>query len=255
MFQIGAFARLAGISAKQLRAYDELALFRPVWVDPSSSYRYYSPAQLPELRRILALRQLGMPLDEIGALVRGGSLREALERRRSELERERRLVEERLAALDISVGDERGADIVVRPVAVEPVAVMRVEAAVSDAFSELESYVRDLGRRAHRPPGAIPGRREIFVPVTGPVPDTDRIAYRRLPACRVASVIHRGPYGGVAAARVSLLRWMEAAGLTPSDEMRTLYLQFGAEPELRLPPGWVVTTDEDLVTELQQPIR
>ncbi len=69
MFPIGQFARLAGISAKQLRAYDALGLFRPVWVDPSSAYRYYSPAQLPELRRILALRQLGMPLDEIGALV------------------------------------------------------------------------------------------------------------------------------------------------------------------------------------------
>jgi DNA-binding transcriptional MerR regulator len=255
MFQIGAFARLAGISAKQLRAYDELRLFRPVWVDPSSSYRYYSPAQLPELRRILALRQLGMPLDEISELVRGGSLRDALDRRRAELEQERRLVEERLAALDISVADERGADIVVRPVAAEPVAVMRVEAAVSDAFSELESYVRDLGRRAHRPPGAIPSAREIFVPVTGPIPETDRISSRRLPASRVASVIHRGPYGGVAAARASLLRWMEAAGFAPSGEMRTLYLQFGAEPELRLPPGWVVERDDQLVTELQQPIR
>ena len=42
MFQIGAFARLAGVSAKQLRAYDEIGLFRPVWVDPSSAYRHYS---------------------------------------------------------------------------------------------------------------------------------------------------------------------------------------------------------------------
>src|SRR5688572_405412 len=121
MFPIGAFGRLAGISAKQLRAYDEIGLFRPVWVDPSSAYRYYSPAQLPELRRILALRQLGMPLDEIGALVRGGDLAAALDRRRAGLERERRLVEERLAALDITVGE---ADIVLRPVKVEPVAIM-----------------------------------------------------------------------------------------------------------------------------------
>jgi hypothetical protein len=36
--------------------------------------------------------------------------------------------------------------------------------------------------------------------------------------------------------------------------MRTLYLQFGAEPELRLPPGWVVGRDEELVTELQLPV-
>jgi DNA-binding transcriptional MerR regulator/effector-binding domain-containing protein len=255
MFQIGQFARLAGISAKQLRAYDELGLFRPVWVDPSSAYRYYSPAQLPELRRIVALRQLGMPLDEIGVLAAGGDLRDALARRRAELETERRRTEERLAALEISVDDEVGADIVVRPIAVEPVAVMSVAAAVADAFYELEAYVRDLGRRAHRPPGAIPSQREIFVPVTGPVPDTERIAYRRLPACRVASVIHRGSYGGVAAARRTLLRWAEASGLDAAGPMRTLYLQFGAEPELRVPPGWVVQRDEQLLTELQLPVE
>ena len=252
MFSIGSFARLGGISAKQLRAYDALALFRPAWVDPTTGYRFYSPAQLPELRRILALRQLGMPLDEIGALVRGGELREALDRRRAHLERERRLIEERLVALAISVAAEGEPDVVLRPVTVEPVAVMSLR---HGGFLELESHVGDTGRRAHRPPGAIPAQREIFVPVTGPIPETDRIAYRRLPACRVASVIHRGPYAGVADARAGLLRWTEAAGLTASGPMRTLYLQFGAEPELRLPPGWVVERDEQFVTELQLPVE
>jgi DNA-binding transcriptional MerR regulator len=255
VFQIGQFSRLGGISAKQLRAYDELALFRPVWVDPSSGYRYYSPAQLPELRRILALRQLGMPLDEIGALVRGGDLRSALDRRRADLERERRLVQERLSALDISVADDAGPDVVLRPVAVEPVAVLSLEGSVGTPFVELETHVREAGRRAHRPPGAIPSQREIFVPVTGPIPETERITYRRLPACRVASVIHRGPYAGVAAARAGLLLWVEAAGLATAGPMRTLYLQFGAEPELRLPPGWVVERDEQFATELQQPVE
>ena len=255
VFPIGQFSRLGGISAKQLRAYDEIALFRPVWVDPSSGYRYYSPAQLPELRRILALRQLGMPLDEIGEVARGGDLRAALDRRRAHLERERRQVQDRLTALDISVADDAGPDIVLRAIGVEAVAAMSLDGAVGNPFVELEAYVRDTGRRAHRPPGAIPSRREIFVPVTGPIPETDRILYRRLPACRVASVIHRGPYGGVAAARASLLRWVEAAGLAIAAPMRTLYLQFGAEPELRLPPGWAVDHDEHFVTELQQPVE
>ncbi len=252
MFPIGQFARLAGVSAKQLRAYDALGLFRPAWVDPWSAYRYYSPAQLPELRRILALRQLDMGLEEIGELIRGGDLGAALDRRRVELERDRRLAEERLAALDITVGDT---DVVLRPVSDEPVAIMGVGADASVAFDELEAYVRDLGRRAHRPPGAIPSLREIFVPVSGPVPETDRIAYRRLPAARVASVIHRGPYGGIAEARAALLRWVQASGLEPAGPMRTLYLQFGADPALRLPPDWVVERSEDLVTELVLPVE
>ena len=251
MFQIGQFARLAGISAKQLRAYDTLGLFRPVWVDPSSLYRYYSPAQLPELRRILALRQLGMPIEEILRVIGGGDLREALDRRRAELERERRQAEKRLAALAISVGDT---DVVLRPVTVEPVAVMSLDTDAASAFDQLEAHVRDAGRRAHRPPGAIPSQQEIFVPVTGPILETEGISYRRLLAVRVASVIHRGSYGGVAGARSALLRWVEASGLEPAGPMRTLYLQFGADASLRLPPGWVVERSEDLVTELQQPV-
>ncbi len=254
MLTIKPFARLAGISAKQLRAYDGIGLFRPAWVDPHSGYRRYSPAQLPELRRILALRQLGMSLDEIGSLASGGDLRTALERRRTELERERARTEERLAALEITIAADAPLDIVVRPIAEEPVAVMAVNGRVDEAFHILEAHVRDAGRRAARPPGAIRDQGEIFVPVTGPFPETDEIAYRRLPAARVASVIHRGGYGGVSTAREALLAWVAAAGVSPSGPMRTIYLAFGADPELRVPPGYVVDRDEDFVTELQLPV-
>ncbi len=139
--------------------------------------------------------------------------------------------------------------------AVEPVAVMRLGDDVQTAFDELETYVRDLGRRAHRPPGAIPSQREIFVPVTGPIPPDGGHRVSAAPAARVASVIHRGPYGGVGAARRTLMRWMAAAGLQPAGPMRTIYLQFGADADLRLPPGWVVERDADFVTELQQPVE
>lgn len=254
MLRIGAFARLGGISAKQLRAYDAIGLFRPAWVDPWSSYRLYSPAQLPELRRILALRGLGMPLDEIRALTDGGDLRQALIRRREALERDRRRAEERLAALEISVAGEGDADVVVRPIGADAVAVMTLDDDPGTAFHRLETYVAEQGRRAHRPPGAIPSAREIFVPVVGPIPSTDRIEYRRLPAGRVASVIHRGSYDGVAGARSTLERWVAASGLAPDGPMRTLYLQFGAEPDLRLPAGYVVARSADFVTELQLPI-
>jgi DNA-binding transcriptional MerR regulator len=254
MFQIGAFARLAGVSAKQLRAYDEIGLFRPVWVDPSSAYRYYSPAQLPELRRVLALRQLGMPLEEIRHLAAGGDLARALERRRAELELERRRVEERLAALEISVADDAAIDVVVRPVMAELVAIMLASGSVGEDFYALESYVRDLGRRAHRPPGALPETREIFVPLTAQIVDSGRITTRRLPAAQVASVIHRGDYGGIAPARRRLEGWVDAAGLRRAGPIRTVYLQFGAESDLRLPPGWVVERDAEFVTELQVPV-
>ncbi len=278
MFRIGAFARLAGVSAKLLRAWDELGLFRPVWVDRSNGYRYYSPAQLPELRRILALRDVGVPLAALTEMVGGGAdLGAVLARRRAELEREREEIERRLRALDISMavagsaggrvgGGDREArvwDVVVRPVAAEAVATYAADLREGDlgsAFYELEAYVRDLRRRAPRPPGTIEPldpvdpRVEIFVPVTGPVPPVGRIDYRRLPACRAASVIHRGPYEGLAQARAALASWVRVAGLEEAGPLREIYLQFGAEPELRVPASYVVDRAADFVTELQLPV-
>lgn len=266
MFTIGPFARLAGVSAKMLRSYDALGLFRPVWVDPATDYRYYSPAQLPELRRIVGLRDMGIGLAEIGSLVSGGAdLRAALDRRRNELERERREIDRRLAALDIRI--DLGAagsaqpDVVVRPVAADAVATLaladRDDADVGVAFYELESAIRDLGRRAHRPPGAFvepDGSVEIFVPVTGTLAPTERFGFRRLAACRAATVIVRGPYELVREAQAALEGWVEAAGLRPDGSIRIIYLQFGAEPELRLPRGYIVEDDADLVTEVQLPV-
>jgi DNA-binding transcriptional MerR regulator len=261
VFSIGRFARLAGISVKALRAYDAFGLFRPVWVDPSSSYRYYSPAQLPELRRILALRDMGLGLAEIRALAAGGDLGAALERRRRELVDERREIDRRLRSLDITVGRGTESDVVVRPLPPEAVATLSVEPDEDDgaAFYELEAHVRDLGRRAHGPPGALvsdgtDGAAEIFVPVTGPIEPRGRIAYRRLPAVRAATIIQRGPYDRLPAARRALEGWVERTGQRVTAPLRILYLQFGAEPELGVPPGYVVDRAADYLTELQLPI-
>lgn len=264
MFTVGGFARVAGVSAKVLRAWDGAGLFAPAWVDRSSGYRYYTPAQLPALRRILALRDVGMGLADIQALViGGGDLRLALDRRRSELMQARRDVERQLAALDIRVVggalDAPDLDVVLRHVPSDAVATFELglepRRDVGAAFYELEAHVRDLGVRAHRPPGVIAGEKAtLFVPVRRAVVPTDRIGYRRLPLCRAATLLHRGSYASLARARRDLADWVARAGLSPAGAMRILYLQFGAEPELRLPRGWVVERAADLVTELQLPV-
>jgi DNA-binding transcriptional MerR regulator len=263
MFTIGPFSRLAGVSAKVLRSYDAAGLFQPVWSDPATAYRYYSPAQLPEIRRILALRDMGIGLAEIGRLVGGGvDLREALVRRRAELERERREIERRLATLDIRVEADvdDGLDVVLRSIPAEQVAVLPMDPEDHDfgaAFRELETIVRDQHRRANRPPGMIIGADEattIFVSVTRPIQPAGRIRPDRLAACRAATLIQRGPYDGVADAQRALDRWIAAAGLVPAGPLRIVYLQFGVEPELRIPRGYHVDRAADLVTELQLPV-
>jgi DNA-binding transcriptional MerR regulator len=268
VFTIGPFARLSGISAKALRAYDAMHLFRPAWVDPESGYRRYSPAQLPEIRRIAALRAMGMGLEEIRGALEAGDLRGALARREAALERERVELERLLTQLQIRVeaGDieHDGLDVVVRSVPRELVAMLDMtDVAGGDpetGFDELEAVVRDLGLRAHRPPGMLledwarPSGGSLFVPVRRPFPSTGRIRGVALPAIRAATILHRGGYGGLHARHGALVAWVDQAGLARSGPLRILYLQFGAAPGLRLPAAWLVDDASDYLTELQVPI-
>jgi DNA-binding transcriptional MerR regulator len=69
LVSIGDFARLSALSPRALRLYDEMGLLRPERVDPHSGYRWYGAAQAARARRIVALRQLGVPLAEVAAIV------------------------------------------------------------------------------------------------------------------------------------------------------------------------------------------
>jgi DNA-binding transcriptional MerR regulator len=69
VYGIGTVARLAQVSVRTLRHYDEIGLLRPAAVNSRTGYRYYNAEQLHRLHRILVLRDLGLPLAEIGALI------------------------------------------------------------------------------------------------------------------------------------------------------------------------------------------
>jgi len=65
-YHIGEFAELCGVSAKTLRFYDEVGVLRPASVDPRTGYRRYLPQQLEQMASILALKNLGVPLAQVG---------------------------------------------------------------------------------------------------------------------------------------------------------------------------------------------
>ena len=69
MFKIGEFSKLSHVTVKTLRYYDKIGLLKPAEVDRFTSYRYYSASQLPRLNRILALKDLGLSLDQIARLL------------------------------------------------------------------------------------------------------------------------------------------------------------------------------------------
>jgi serine/threonine protein phosphatase PrpC len=73
LIPIGEFSARSGLSRKRLRSYGAGGLLVPAAVDSASGYRYYSPVQLREARVIDTLREAGMPLVQIAALLRDPS--------------------------------------------------------------------------------------------------------------------------------------------------------------------------------------
>jgi DNA-binding transcriptional MerR regulator len=90
MFRIGDFSRIARVSARLLRFYDELGLLKPAHADPQTGYRHYTVAQLAQLNRITVLKELGFSLEQIGAMlespVGADELRRMLLMRRNDAE-------------------------------------------------------------------------------------------------------------------------------------------------------------------------
>lgn len=64
----GDFAKLCGTNKRTLIHYDEIGLFRPARTD-EKGYRYYSESQFDVFFTITCLKELGMPLKEIGAFL------------------------------------------------------------------------------------------------------------------------------------------------------------------------------------------
>jgi DNA-binding transcriptional MerR regulator/effector-binding domain-containing protein len=62
---IGEMARVHGISNQTLRYYDKIDLFKPLFFDKNTGYRYYGIEQFAHLESILFLKSMGMSLKEI----------------------------------------------------------------------------------------------------------------------------------------------------------------------------------------------
>lgn len=70
-WSIQEIARLAGVTSRTLRHYDDLGLLPPSRIG-GNGYRYYDEAAVARLQRVLLLRELGVGLGEIGRVLQGG---------------------------------------------------------------------------------------------------------------------------------------------------------------------------------------
>lgn len=268
MLKIGDFSRLGQVSVDTLRHYDMLGLLKPTEVDPLTGYRYYAYHQLGRLNRILALKDIGLSLEQIAPMLEGEvsaeQLKGMLKLKRAEIEEHIDTEHERLARVEARLrqieleANLSSHDVVIKNIRPQLAASIRQVIPAHDKvimlYEELMEYLAPYDVRQWR---AITiwrdeGYREKDVDAEAtitlkvPVPETARIKVYEIPGAMMASVVHNGAYNKLYQAQNALNAWIETNGYRISGPSRDLY-HYSQEP-LR-------HDDETYVTEVQIPVE
>jgi len=268
MFKIGEFSRLSHVTVKTLRYYDRIGLLEPAEVDRFTNYRYYSANQLPRLNRILALKGLGLSLEQIALLLEHDLPPEQIRGmlRLKQVEIQERLDEEqaRLARVEQRLRQiEQEESMTEREVALKEVPAQHV-ASVRDVipaydridrlFGEIFSYLGQHRITPGGPPVALyhdeefreqDADVEVAVPVADSIPEGDQVKERTLPGGEMACVVHEGSYETIGEAYGELMTWIESNGYQLTGAPREMYIK---GPESGDDPS-------TFVTEIQVPVE
>ncbi|WP_395021688.1 MerR family transcriptional regulator [Dongia sp.] len=273
MFRIGEFSRIARVSGRLLRYYDSIGLLSPGRVDSVTGYRYYTADQLAVLNRILALKDLGLSLDEVAQLLKGmvsaDEIRGMLTLKKVELERSLsegqsrlRNIESRLLQIE-EQGGMQDYEVIVKSAVAQPYLALR------RTFPSFMEVVQTVGAIAQRVGPRLPesAKDNLVVvahsdfdeealdleigyalkhgDVTPPnIPGFD-LALRALPAApSLATLVRRGPGHQSHIAYGALGLWMSANQYRIDGPSREVLLEL---PFQR--PG-----QEEMVMEVQFPV-
>lgn len=152
LLRIGEVARLFNLSVGTLRHYEQMGLLDPAHIDSASGYRYYGSRQLSTLNTISHLRVLDLPLAQIREFVTTRDVdlmqrqlaqqQELIERKRRELERVSRKIDNRLGLLHDALNTELDAICAIDAPELR-CAVLRERVNPTDAYA-LEWQIRQL---------------------------------------------------------------------------------------------------------------
>jgi DNA-binding transcriptional MerR regulator len=256
MFKIGEFSKITQVSMRMLRYYDQIGIFQPDRVDSASGYRYYSADQIPRLNRILALRDLGLTVEEVSRLITeqvdAAEIRGMLRLKQSQLQQQLREEQDRLMRVQsrLSQIENEGKypdfDVLLKEFAPQTILGIREIAPDFDEMGDLLLEAHEaIDRSGVKPvlPGMAvfhdPGYEEEQVdwelgfPVD-PGNDANRIplgggrylSRRNLPGVNLmACIVYPGSYVGLHVGYSTLGAWIQANNLEIVGPGREIFLR------------------------------
>lgn len=267
MIRIGEFSSLAKTTVKTLRFYDEIDLFKPSFVD-SNGYRYYSISQLGQLQKIVGLRAIDMPLDEIKSIMDGAEISNVLNKRLSELEEELEKSRDKISLVKNYMAKAEKGDFMENYQAKQitlPKCTVYYRHGVIESMNDLVTFVLEAGAEAKENNPTLkctePGycfvtygaeeykekdvELEYVEAVEEVGKESENIKFKVLPEQKAISVFHKGAYSGLGKAYAYAVNYVREHGYKIAAPIRESYID----------GCWNKENENDYLTEIQIPIK
>ncbi len=251
MFKIGDFARVGQVSIATLRYYDQYGLLKPNALDPDTGYRSYSLDQLPRLNRILALKELGFPLEQIARFLKEDlsleQLQEMFKLKQAQTQHMIDTEQARLAyiAARLRQIEQEGImpvyDVLLKQVDALLVASVRELIPIGDdlgrQYEKIAAYLDQQHMQHSQPAMRVLHSRyewhddsmaidvETAVPLPTVLPGNEQISTRTLPGGLMACTVHTGNDLSLGQAYAALYGWMKENRYQVIGAPRQVHLQ------------------------------
>jgi DNA-binding transcriptional MerR regulator len=241
---IGDFSRVTFLSVKTLRHYHQVGLLEPADVDPVTGYRRYTTVQIPVAQVIRRFRDLGMPLDDIGSVLRAPDQATRseliavhltrLEETLTETQRAVASLRELLEHPSVSaVIEHRRVPATQAAAITSTVEIEDLPAWYRGAMGEIQGTLSAHGIVASGPPGGNyayelfteeRGEATLFFPVTGEVRPVGRVEPIWVPGAELAVIVHKGSHDDVDRSYGALATYVSEHALAVDGLIREYYL-------------------------------
>jgi DNA-binding transcriptional MerR regulator len=268
VYQIGLFSKINHITTKTLRHYDEIGLLKPDHVDYITGYRFYTSEQLPRLHQILALKQLGLSLNEIKEIIENPvSIEVFLKLKERELKEELLREKQRLKEVRTWIKRIKGEkDMSYSPIMKElPQVIVASMRTTVPSYNTYFDIVPKMGEEMKRQ-GAVCQENpeycftiyhdgeyketdidvEVCEAVHKACEDSEMVKYKTMHTVKTAAcVLHKGPYKSIRDAYIFLFRWIKDNNYEIDGNPRESYID----------GIWNKDDENEWLTELQIPVR
>lgn len=269
MFKIGEFSKLTQVSVRMLRYYDETGLLKPAKIDTFTNYRFYTAEQIPDLNKILFLRDLGFSVVEIATTLETWSddtIQNTLLHKHTEIETAIAKEKEKLTKIKLAQQDilkEKIAfhyNVVIKPV--PSYQVLSLRRVVPNYYAEGALW-KDLSSFATKNNITISNNTfsiyhdtdfketnvdiEICMPVTQFGKSEGAFSYRTIKAVPfMASTMVYGSFENIAGAFLAFANWLQA---------HSQYKMAGTSRQIVHRGPWNEEHSENYLTEIQIPLE